>query len=103
AFRADRQMKKPKPIKLAMLLISWSILFWAGFLLTIVLDIKVSRQMANLSYIFWVNSVNTTFLALFQLVELYYFNEYWKSYDKTVPNLVEALNINGLAIFLVVS
>ena len=59
--------------------------------------------MANLSYILWVNSVNTTYLTLFQSVELYYFNNYWKSYDKTVPNLVEALNANGLAIFLVVS
>ena len=59
--------------------------------------------MANLSYIFWVNAVNTTYLSLFQLVELYYFKNYWKTYEKTVPNLIEALNGNGLVIFLVVS
>ena len=96
-------MKKPNPNKLVMILISWSILFWVGFLITMALNIKVSRQLANLSYIFWVNAVNTTFLSLFQLVELYYFKKYWKTYDQTVPNLVEALSGNGLAIFLVVS
>lgn len=59
--------------------------------------------MANLSYVFWVASFNTTYLSLFQSVELYYFKNYWKSYEKTVPNLAEAINANGLLIFLVVS
>ncbi|CAG8572566.1 1284_t:CDS:2, partial [Funneliformis mosseae] len=101
AFRQNRQTKKPKPKKLLMILFSWSILFWTGFLFTLISNIKVSRQMANLSYVFWVISVNTTFLSLFQAVELYYFTNYWKVYEKTVPNLIEALNDNGLTIFLV--
>ncbi|CAG8715796.1 16558_t:CDS:2, partial [Funneliformis caledonium] len=101
AFRQNRQTKKPKPKKLLMILFSWSILFWTGFVFTLISNIKVSRQMANLSYVFWVISVNTTFLSLFQAVELYYFTNYWKVYEKTVPNLVEALNDNGLTIFLV--
>jgi phosphatidylinositol glycan class W len=102
-LRSNRQTKKPKPKKLVMILFSWSILFWLGFLVVTLCNIKVSRQMANLSYVFWVTSFNTTYLSLFQSVELYYFKNYWKSYEKTVPNLAEAINSNGLVIFLVVS
>lgn len=102
-LRPNRQTKKPKPKKLVMILFSWSILFWLGFLIVTLCNIKVSRQMANLSYVFWVASFNITYLSLFQSVELYYFKNYWKSYEKTVPNLAEAINSNGLLIFLVVS
>ncbi|CAG8556283.1 6269_t:CDS:2 [Rhizophagus irregularis] len=100
-LRPNRQTKKPKPKKLVMILFSWSILFWLGFLIVTLCNIKVSRQMANLSYVFWVASFNITYLSLFQSVELYYFKNYWKSYEKTVPNLAEAINSNGLLIFLV--
>ncbi len=103
AFRQDRQVNKPKPKKLLMILFSWSILFWTGFIITLVSNIQISRQMANLSYVFWVIAFNTTFLSFFQSVESYYFKNYWKIYEKTVPNIVESLNYNGLAIFLVVS
>ncbi|PKK76154.1 GPI-anchored wall transfer protein 1 [Rhizophagus irregularis] len=100
-LRPNRQTKKPKPKKLVMILFSWSILFWLGFLIVTLCNIKVSRQMVNLSYVFWVASFNITYLSLFQSVELYYFKNYWKSYEKTVPNLAEAINSNGLLIFLV--
>ncbi|CAG8798395.1 3648_t:CDS:2, partial [Cetraspora pellucida] len=99
AIRQNRQTKKPKPKKLAMILFSWAILLWLGFIFCVILRIPVSRRIANLSYIFLVVSCNTTVLLLFQIVEIVFFEEYWKN-ERNLPLVFEAVNSNGLAVFL---
>ncbi|CAG8443742.1 23675_t:CDS:2 [Dentiscutata erythropus] len=100
AIRQNRQnKKKPKPQKLAMILFSWVILLWLGFMLCIALRIPVSRRIANLSYVFWVIASNTTFLLLFQVAEITFLEEYWKN-ERNLPMIIEAVNSNGLAVFL---
>ncbi|CAG8820468.1 4292_t:CDS:2, partial [Gigaspora margarita] len=99
AIRQNRRAKKkPKPQKLAMILFSLVILFWLGFIFCIVIGIPISRRIANLSYVFWVIASNTTFLVLFQIVEITFF-EYWKN-ERNLPFIIEAVNSNGLAVFL---
>ncbi|GES79382.1 GPI-anchored wall transfer protein 1 [Rhizophagus clarus] len=56
---------------------------------------KLVMILFSWSILFWL-----AFLII-TLFELYYFKHYWKSYEKAVPNLVEAINDNGLVIFLV--
>lgn len=58
-----------------------------------------SRRLANLPYMLWVVSYNTTYLALFILVEKIVFSDQL-AYGLKVPLSLEAVNINGLAIFL---
>ncbi|CAG8445261.1 11939_t:CDS:2 [Cetraspora pellucida] len=99
AIRQNRKTKKPKPKKLAMILFSWAILLWLGFIFCVILRIPVSRRIANLSYIFLVVSCNTTVLLLFQIVEIVFFENYWKN-ERNLPLIFEAVNSNGLAIFL---
>src|SRR6185312_15632971 len=69
AFRQNRKPSlRPKQRKLAMILFSYAILWSVGFILVLVCGIEVSRQMANISYVFWVVVYNTGFLWLFQSV-----------------------------------
>ncbi len=49
---------------------------------------------ANLPYMLWVAAYNTTFLLSYLVIELLF------SPDRPVPSLLEAINENGLAIFL---
>ncbi|RHZ80596.1 hypothetical protein Glove_134g60 [Diversispora epigaea] len=106
-IRNGRQVKKPKPQKLIMILFSWSILTWFGFLFSFGFQIQISRQLANLSYIFWIIANNTSFLSLFQAVELGFFSNYWKKKNvkeedekNVVPIIMDAINFNGLGVFL---
>ncbi|ODQ68282.1 hypothetical protein NADFUDRAFT_20069 [Nadsonia fulvescens var. elongata DSM 6958] len=60
-----------------------------------------SRRLANLPYITWVVSYNTLFLGLYVLVEILFFPVSCNiSYDEAVPYSFEAINTNGLPIFL---
>ncbi|KAF9164231.1 Glucosaminyl phosphatidylinositol (GlcN-PI) nositol acylation protein [Actinomortierella ambigua] len=122
--------KKPKKGKLAMILVSLLFLLSMGFLISYgILRIPVSRQMANLSYFFWVITFNAGFILAFLLVEINLTKDepsaaaiaraeakasLSTSTDKrqrlqstvrlpplTCPPLLEAINRNGLAIFLV--
>ncbi|KAG9293785.1 hypothetical protein G9A89_019123 [Geosiphon pyriformis] len=101
AFRENRKSKNPKQKKLAMILFSWSSLWWLAFLSTYGLRIEVSRKMANLPYVLWVAAFNTTSLLFFQLIELLLFPNYWKTSKKALPDIMEAMNFNGLGVFLV--
>ncbi|CAG8482626.1 7672_t:CDS:2 [Acaulospora morrowiae] len=101
AFRPNRKhVKRPKQDKLLMLLFSWAILSWIGFIFSLALQIEVSRQMANLSYILWVVTFNTTVLSMYQTIEMVFFFNYWKTDEKAMPKIFEAINSNGLLMFL---
>ncbi|KAA8898941.1 hypothetical protein TRICI_006435 [Trichomonascus ciferrii] len=58
-----------------------------------------SRRLANLPYILWTVSYNTAFLALYVAVEALVFGKHYY-YGICVPTSLDAINLNGLAIFL---
>ncbi|KAF9935733.1 Glucosaminyl phosphatidylinositol (GlcN-PI) nositol acylation protein [Mortierella alpina] len=131
-MRKKSNKKKPKKGKLAMILLSLLFLLCLGFTTSYgILRIPVSRQMANLSYFFWVITFNTGYILCFLLAEIAItYNEpsalaiaraQAKANLSTAasskknqrpaatlqlpplscPPLLEAVNRNGLAIFLV--
>ncbi|KAG0362616.1 GWT1-domain-containing protein [Gamsiella multidivaricata] len=126
-MRRKSNKKKAKKGKLAMILLSLAFLLVMGFITSYgILHIPVSRQMANLSYFFWVITFNTGYILCFLLVEIAITlnepsalaiaraqtkaNLSTSSSNKvatlhlpplTCPPLLEAVNKNGLAVFLV--
>ncbi|KAK3848695.1 MAG: GWT1-domain-containing protein [Linnemannia gamsii] len=131
-MRKKSNKKKAKKGKLAMVLLSLLFLLTMGFITSYgILRIPVSRQMANLSYFFWVITFNTGYILCFLLAEIAItINEpsalaiaraqakanistATSSSSKkrlaatvqlpplTCPPLLEAVNKNGLAVFLV--
>jgi glucosaminylphosphatidylinositol acyltransferase len=70
------------------------------------LGLRVSRRLANLPYVLWVNAFNNSQLVLFCLIETVYFPKTYQTQDSEVMNastsrIMQAFNKNGLAIFLV--
>jgi glucosaminylphosphatidylinositol acyltransferase len=70
------------------------------------LGLSVSRRLANLPYVLWVNAFNNAQLLLFCLIETAYFPEAYKTQDldvitKSTSGIMQAFNKNGLAVFLV--
>jgi glucosaminylphosphatidylinositol acyltransferase len=68
--------------------------------------LRVSRRLANLPYVLWVNAFNNAQLLLFCLVETAYFPEAYKSQDseiiaRSTSRIMRAFNKNGLAVFLI--
>ncbi|KAK9469254.1 GWT1-domain-containing protein [Lipomyces arxii] len=67
-------------------------------------DMKVSRRLANLPYVLWVTSYNIMYILLYLLVEVIFFptGEIVSDikYEDAVPWSLEAVNENGLAVFL---
>ncbi|ODV92433.1 hypothetical protein CANCADRAFT_86893 [Tortispora caseinolytica NRRL Y-17796] len=61
---------------------------------TRVIDLQVSRRLANLPYILWIAAFNCSQIASFAAVE-HYAGMY------KVPKILQAVNYNGLAVFLV--
>lgn len=53
---------------------------------------------ANLTYVLWVSAYNTSFLFGYLALELFLFSAHS---TQAVPPLLEAVNTNGLAVFLV--
>lgn len=51
-----------------------------------------------MTYVLWVSAYNTTFLFGYLAVELFFFSG---QTEHAVPPLLEAINTNGLAVFLV--
>ncbi|GJJ69578.1 glucosaminylphosphatidylinositol acyltransferase [Entomortierella parvispora] len=131
-MRKQSNKKKAKKGKLAMILVSLGFLLCMGFMTSYgILRIPVSRQMANLSYFFWVITFNTGYILCFLLAEIVITqdepsplaiaraqakaNLSTSASSKknqrpaatvllpplTVPPLLEAVNRNGLAVFLV--
>ena len=92
------QLKKPTTVdfyaKLWRLVLLLA-LFMAGYCICVYgLDLRVSRRLANLPYIFWVLSMNTAFISLFFLLEL------MPALPTRIPSLLLAINSNQLFIFL---
>ncbi|KAK9480311.1 GWT1-domain-containing protein [Lipomyces japonicus] len=64
-------------------------------------SIQVSRRLANLPYVLWIASYNNIYILLYFLVETFFFHSRRDvTYEDTVPRGVDAVNVNGLAIFL---
>ncbi|KAG0255452.1 Glucosaminyl phosphatidylinositol (GlcN-PI) nositol acylation protein [Mortierella polycephala] len=131
-MRRKSNKKKAKKGKLAMILVSLAFLLCMGFTTSYgILRIPVSRQMANLSYFFWVITFNTGYILCFLLAEIAITNNEPSALaiaraqakanlstaasskknqrlsatvqlpPLTCPPLLEAVNRNGLAVFLV--
>ncbi|ETW77608.1 hypothetical protein HETIRDRAFT_480289 [Heterobasidion irregulare TC 32-1] len=111
--------------KTATVLFSYTAIWWAllGACMLIGVGGGVSRRMVNLPYIAWVAAYNTSFILGYLLLDLYFFpsplsrsmyspTSKLKMQDtsrlptlqqerpQTAPPLLEAINRNGLALFL---
>ncbi|KAI1294507.1 Glucosaminyl phosphatidylinositol (GlcN-PI) nositol acylation protein [Mortierella claussenii] len=131
-MRRKSNKKKAKKGKLAMVLLSLGFLLTMGFITSYgILRVPVSRQMANLSYFFWVVTFNTGYIFCFLLAEIMITQDEPSALaiaraqakaqlstagsskknqrpaatvllpPLTCPPLLEAVNRNGLAVFLV--
>ncbi|KAG9308307.1 GWT1-domain-containing protein [Chiua virens] len=100
-------------------LFSYALVWWF-FLALIRHGLQVSRRMANLPYILWVVAYNTSFILAFYLLEMTFFptrisklkdpsdpsgkrilqEDPTTSTPKSAPALLEAVNKNGLVVFL---
>ncbi|KAG0198216.1 Glucosaminyl phosphatidylinositol (GlcN-PI) nositol acylation protein [Mortierella sp. GBA30] len=131
-MRRKSNKRKAKKGKLAMILVSLLFLLCMGFTTSYgILRIPVSRQMANLSYFFWVITFNTGYILCFLLAEIAITHNEPSALaiaraqakanlstaanskknqrpsatvqlpPLTCPPLLEAVNRNGLAVFLV--
>jgi len=86
---------KRQPGKALVVYCSWAILWWTGFLLARTLLAAPSRRLANPTYCFWIAATNLSVITGHSLVR-----EVLLSGGPRVPELLEAINRNGLAVFL---
>jgi glucosaminylphosphatidylinositol acyltransferase len=79
-----------------------SIVSIAAFLIsTKYFGMEVGRRFANLPYVLWVIAYNTTFLLGYLLIQILFFGLN-TPHVEAVPYTLEAINRNGLALFLLV-
>jgi phosphatidylinositol glycan class W len=102
-LRSTRSHEKRKT-ELALELLGYSVAWWTGLAVLRFTGFEVSRRMvrtcmrvpdslkANLPYILWTSAYNTTFLFAYLVIEI--------SLSTSVPPLLEAINSNGLVVFL---
>ncbi|KAK9238625.1 GWT1-domain-containing protein [Lipomyces kononenkoae] len=68
------------------------------------LNMPVSRRLANLPYVLWVTSTNIVYILMYLLVEVIFYPsadpKSESSFENVVPWGLEAVNENGLAVFL---
>jgi glucosaminylphosphatidylinositol acyltransferase len=96
---AMRYIKSPQ-IALFVSFLICSILSISVFQIsTKLVGLEVARRFANLPYILWVIAYNTTFLLGYLIVQLLFFNYNTPNAD-AVPYTLEAINRNGLSLFL---
>ncbi|KAG2183751.1 hypothetical protein INT43_006762 [Umbelopsis isabellina] len=94
---------KSKYGKLIIALAFWSIVYFALF--TIFMSVidgeggqQISRRIANLPYIMWVITFNFGFILAFVIIDAEFIGN---GSGTTVPKLFDAVNANGLLLFLV--
>ncbi|KAL2039362.1 hypothetical protein N7G274_008030 [Stereocaulon virgatum] len=89
--------------------VGWTVLFFAITSFKFGLNIRVSRRMANLPYIFWVSAFNCAQISIFCLIETIFFPGVYiatdvakeRQYvDRATSKILKSFNRNGLAIFL---
>lgn len=94
-------------------LVSWSII-WTLLALTTTnypygLNLRISRQLANLPYLLWVTAFNCAQLTAFCAIESFFFPGVHKALDRgtekresarATSRVLHAYNRNGLAVFL---
>ncbi|KAI9567728.1 GWT1-domain-containing protein [Boletus coccyginus] len=101
-------------------LLSYALVWWT-LLALVRRGLQVSRRMANLPYILWIVAFNTSFVLAFYLLDMIFFptrisklkdpsdpsgkrilqEDPTTSTPKSAPALLEAINKNGLVVFLV--
>lgn len=80
----------------------YSILWWTGTYVVKYFQEGVSRRMVNLSYILWVVAYNTSFIVGYMFIDMVFFSSGPKGEEPVGIPLLEAINKNGLAVFLLV-
>lgn len=63
-----RRRARARTDKLAMVLASLAIVWWAGYALSQAAGVRTSRRLANLAYVLWVAAFNTSFLLGYVLI-----------------------------------
>ncbi|KAJ7187178.1 GWT1-domain-containing protein [Mycena filopes] len=109
--------------KTAMELASYAIVWWAvlGVVLSFPVDEGVSRQTANLPYALWITAFNSSFILGYLILDMVFFpgptarkkpfppsdgqtdvshDEVEKQDARRAPELLEAINLNALPLFL---
>ncbi|GHJ87653.1 hypothetical protein NliqN6_4055 [Naganishia liquefaciens] len=79
-------------------LVTYAATSWLLLFLLRVLQIPVSRRLANAPYAIWTAAFNATFLLGYYLIERHAFPA---RATRKVPALLEWINMNGLVLFLV--
>ncbi|KAM5470736.1 Glucosaminyl phosphatidylinositol (GlcN-PI) nositol acylation protein [Microsporum audouinii] len=107
-----RKSRKALLMQLASWSAVWATLFFlnSSYFYGYGAGIPVSRRLANMPYVFWVNAFNMTHMLLYCLIETFVFPSVEKASNKTeeaeksgyaTSRIMRAFNKNGLAIFLV--
>ncbi|KAM0792964.1 hypothetical protein ACM66B_002722 [Microbotryomycetes sp. NB124-2] len=98
----DKQRKvwQPKPGKLANVLGSYAVVWWALYGALRWFGLPVSRRIANLPYVVWTVAFNTLFLFSYLSIHM------WSTQSPTTrattaPETFEAINRNSLLVFLI--
>ncbi|KAI9462017.1 GWT1-domain-containing protein [Lactarius psammicola] len=104
ARRVSMSMPHRENDKTATELFSYAVIYWTLFGISRYFHIggpDVSRRLVNLPYVLWVAAYNTTFLLGYLLLDLAFFpTPLAKSTPMPAPPLLEAVNRNALAVFL---
>ncbi|KAL7418513.1 Glucosaminyl phosphatidylinositol (GlcN-PI) nositol acylation protein [Cryptotrichosporon argae] len=95
--RAAEDHHAKRRTELALELLGYAVASWVGLGICRALGIDVSRRLANMSYVLWTLAYNTSFLLAYLLLETYLFPQ---PEARPAPPLLEAINKNGLAVFL---
>lgn len=90
--------------KAAMLFFTGSVMHILYYLARSVFRLSASRRFANLCYILWVSAYNLSYLSIFVVIETLFTTASstitTEQYTNLVPESLEAVNANGLVMFL---
>ncbi|ORX40674.1 GWT1-domain-containing protein [Kockovaella imperatae] len=100
--KAEERIKRhyeQRRANLAMELVSFGLGWWSLLAFSRFMGVEVSRRMANSAYVLWVAGYNTLFLLGYLLLEIYLLEIPVPPH--AVPPLLDAINRNGLMVFLI--